>query len=193
MKKMFDGTKIVHSQGGRVDGRSFEGQNENQKKNEDVSTSQNQRNEGFNCSCDQNFGDQRGRGRGCGQGSRRGGFYGTFFHCNEEDHHAFECPQCKGRTDRRDDGKARVAHVDDDTQSSHSEDVERGEVLVNERVLLSSETKIGKRRSLFHTRCKCKGKYCDVIIDGGSIENLVSEEIYSKLKLKRKKKHPQPY
>ena len=79
-----------------------------------------------------------------------------------------------------------------DAQSSHSEDAERGEVLVNERVLLSGETEPGQRRSLFCTRCKCEEKCCDVIIDGGSTDNLVSEEMVSKMKLKREK-HPQPY
>ena len=67
--------------------------------------------------------------------------------------------------------------MDDDAKSLHSEDVERGEVLVNERVLLSGETKPGQRRSLFHTRCKCEGKCCDVIVDGGSTNNLVSKEM----------------
>ena len=65
--------------------------------------------------------------------------------------------------------------MDEDAQSSHSEDVERGEFLVNERVLLRSETKPRQRRSLFHTRCKCEDKFCDVIVDGGSTDNLVSE------------------
>ena len=80
-----------------------------------------------------------GRGRGRGQGSGRGGFHGAFFHCNEEGHHAFECPQRQGRTDRRANGHARVAHVDEDVQSLHFKDAERGEVLVNKRVLLSGE------------------------------------------------------
>ena len=78
--------------------------------------------------------------------------------------------------------------MDEDAQSSHSEDAKRGETLVNERVLLSGETELGQRRSLFHTRCKCKEK----CFDGGSTDNLVSEEMVSKLKLKREK-HPQPY
>ena len=82
--------------------------------------------------------------------------------------------------------------MDEDTQLSHSEDAERGEVLANERVLLSSKIEPRQRRIFFCTRCKCEGKCCDVIVDGGSIDNLVSEEMVSKLKLKRKK-HPQPY
>ena len=45
---------------------------------------------------------------------------------------------------------------------------------------------------MFHTRCKCEDKCCDVIVDGGSTDNLVSEEMVSKLKLKREK-HPQHY
>ena len=82
--------------------------------------------------------------------------------------------------------------MDEDAQSSHLEDAKRGETLVNERVLLSGEIEPGQRRSLFHTRCKCEDKCCDVIIDGGSTDNLVSDEMVSKLKLKREK-HPQPY
>ena len=63
---------------------------------------------------------------------------------------------------------------------------------MNRRVLLSGETEPDQRRSLFHTRCKCEDKCYDVIIDGGSIENLVSEKTVTKLKLKRQK-HPHPY
>ena len=41
--------------------------------------------------------------------------------------------------------------MDDNAQSSHSEDVDKGEVLVNERVLLSGEIEPRQRRSLFCT------------------------------------------
>ena len=47
-------------------------------------------------------------------------------------------------------------------------------------------------RSLFHTRCKCERKCCDVIIDGERTNNLVSEEMVSKINLRREK-HPEPY
>ena len=63
---------------------------------------------------------------------------------------------------------------------------------MNRRVLLSGETEPDQRRSLFHTRCKCEDKCCDVIIDGGSTDNLVSEKMVTKLNLKRQK-HPRPY
>ena len=59
LNKRFEGRKRGNSQGGRGSGRSFGSQNETQKKNEDVGTSRNQRNKGFNCSHDQNFRDQR--------------------------------------------------------------------------------------------------------------------------------------
>ena len=78
--------------------------------------------------------------------------------------------------------------IDEDARSLHSKDTERGEVLVNRRVLLSGETEPDRRRSLFCTRCKCEDKCCDVIIDGGSTDNLVSEKMVTKLNLKRKKR-----
>ena len=75
--------------------------------------------------------------------------------------------------------------MDNDAQSSHSKDAERGEVIVNEMVLVSGETEPRQRRSFFCIRCKCEGKCCDVIIDGDNIHYLVSKEMVSKLKLKR--------
>lgn len=48
-------------------------------------------------------------------------------------------------------------------------------------------------KSLFGTRCKSGGKCCNlVIIDIGSTNNLVSEEMVTKLNLERLK-HPKPY
>jgi len=49
-----------------------------------------------------------------------------------------------------------------------------------------------QRKSLFQTRSKPGGKYYKVIIDSGSIDNLVSEEMVTKLNLERLK-HPKPY
>eukprot|EP00253_Pinus_taeda_P030161 PITA_30161 len=49
-----------------------------------------------------------------------------------------------------------------------------------------------QRKSLFQTVCKSHGKCCNVIIDSGSTDNLVSTEMVEKLGLKRLK-HPTPY
>ena len=46
--------------------------------------------------------------------------------------------------------------------------------------------------SLFRTFCKSSGKVCKVIVDGGSTNNLVAEELVQKLGLKRMR-HPYPY
>ena len=49
-----------------------------------------------------------------------------------------------------------------------------------------------QRTSLFRTCCKFGGKVCEVILDGGSTDNLVNEEMVQKLGLKRVR-HPCPY
>lgn len=49
-----------------------------------------------------------------------------------------------------------------------------------------------QRKSLFRTRCKSKGNVCNAIIDSGSTNNLVLEEMVTKLNLRRLK-HPNPY
>jgi hypothetical protein len=59
-------------------------------------------------------------------------------------------------------------------------------------IILSGESEPRQRRSLFHTRYKCEGKLSNMIIDGARNDNMVSEEMFMKLKIKREK-HPHPY
>ena len=49
-----------------------------------------------------------------------------------------------------------------------------------------------QRKSLSRTNCKSQGKCCKMVIDSGSIDNLVSTVMADKLGLKRMK-HPTPY
>ena len=49
-----------------------------------------------------------------------------------------------------------------------------------------------QRSNLFRTHCNSGSKICKVIVDGGSIDNLVAEEMVQKLGLKRVR-HPYPY
>jgi hypothetical protein len=48
------------------------------------------------------------------------------------------------------------------------------------------------RYNIFHTRCSSHGKVCDVIIDSGACENVVSTQMVEKLQLKTEA-HPHPY
>ena len=49
-----------------------------------------------------------------------------------------------------------------------------------------------QRRALFRMKCKIMGKVCKVIINLGSTNNIVLEEVVSKIKLKRTP-HSSPY
>ena len=49
-----------------------------------------------------------------------------------------------------------------------------------------------QRKTLFRTVCKVQGKCCQLVIDSGNSNNLVSTEVVEKFKLKTMK-HPTPY
>nr|GEU87045.1 hypothetical protein [Tanacetum cinerariifolium] len=68
-----------------------------------------------------------------------------------------------------------------------------GEALVVRRTLstvVANEDESWLRHNIFHTKCTCKGKVCNVIIDGGSCENVISATMVSKLSLMTEE-HPQ--
>jgi hypothetical protein len=63
------------------------------------------------------------------------------------------------------------------------------------KVLLNPEKEaenLAQRNSLFWTTCKTKDRVCKVIVDSGSIDNLVSREMVEKLELETIV-HPSPY
>ena len=72
---------------------------------------------------------------------------------------------------------------------------EKGESLVVNKVFLKPSkevVEITQRKTLFKTVCKVQGKCCQMIIDSGNTNNLISTEVVEKLKLKTRK-HPTPY
>ena len=72
---------------------------------------------------------------------------------------------------------------------------EEGESLMLKIFLVKTEKKVhepAERKSVFRTKCKSQGKCCKMVIDSGSIDNLVSTEMVEKLGLERMK-HPTPY
>ncbi|GKA17093.1 RNA-directed DNA polymerase [Tanacetum coccineum] len=74
---------------------------------------------------------------------------------------------------------------------------DRGEALVIQRVLnvavsKSVDDNSWLRNNIFRTKCTSKGKIYDMIIDGGSCENVVSTSMIEKLGMKTED-HPEPY
>ena len=68
--------------------------------------------------------------------------------------------------------------------------LETGEALMINKVLLEHEKESAEpieRKALFRTMCKVKGKFCKMVIDSGSTENIVSIEMVEKLNLKKSK------
>ncbi|GLJ33708.1 hypothetical protein SUGI_0677630 [Cryptomeria japonica] len=112
-------------------------------------------------------------------------FRGTYFKCGGEGHRAFECK--KSETTRR----AVVVEENPTGSKNKSED---GELLMMRIALCHTreDKEPLQRKNPFKTRCKVFGKCCKVVIDSGSLDNLVSKEMVNKLKLERLK-HPKPY
>ena len=54
---------------------------------------------------------------------------------------------------------------------------------------MSFEDELDQRRCLSCTRCICEDKCCDVVINGGSNDNVVSEMMVTKFKLKSENTH----
>ena len=67
-----------------------------------------------------------------------------------------------------------------------AEDVEGGRSLMMRKILLKPEKEMENsvhRNSLFRSACKTKDRVCKVIVDSGSIDNLVSIEMVENMEL----------
>jgi hypothetical protein len=81
-------------------------------------------------------------------------------------------------------------HVAEEEEITYAD---RGETLVVQRSLKVTYVEYEWLRNyIFHTRCTSHGKLCNVIIDGGSCENVVAATMVEKLKLKTED-HLKPY
>ncbi|GKA44713.1 reverse transcriptase domain-containing protein [Tanacetum coccineum] len=122
------------------------------------------------------------------------------YKCSGLGHYARDCSNLKT-----------LAFVPDDVGSIYDTDAEpeldepgdelvypdRGEALVIQRVLnvavsKSVDDNSWLRNNIFRTKCTSKGKICDMIIDGGSYENVVSTYMVEKLGMKTED-HPELY
>ncbi|KAG6527854.1 hypothetical protein ZIOFF_009988 [Zingiber officinale] len=125
------------------------------------------------------------------------------FKCGQLSHYMNECLK------RKSDARAGVVEkedeeppfeednprYDDDEHDREEIEPEEGECLVIQKVLAApkqDENRPWLRHNIFRTRCKSHGKVCSLVIDGGSFENFISQEMVGKLKLTTMP-HPHPY
>ena len=63
-----------------------------------------------------------------------------------------------------------------------------GQSLVIQRLLLTPRVEYGDQRNeIFRARCTISKRICDLIIDSGSVENITSKSLVTKLGLKTEK------
>jgi hypothetical protein len=121
------------------------------------------------------------------------------FKCQGFGHIASDCPNRKmvslveedmEMEDEDDFSPETNEHVAEEEEITYAD---RGEALVVQRSLKVTYVEDEwLRNNIFHTRCTSHGKVCNVIIDGGSCENVVAATMVEKLKLKTED-HPEPY
>jgi hypothetical protein len=127
------------------------------------------------------FPHTRGRGRG------RGGVI-TCFTCGKNGHKSYECPD-----KNKDIREAQITEAQ--RRDVEAKDVEGGRSVMMRKVLLTLEKEVEssvQRTRIFRIACKTKDRVCKVIVDSGSMDNIVSTEMVKKLELDTTD-HPSPY
>ena len=121
------------------------------------------------------------------------------FKCGEMGHKANECNKpllSKGRALILDDvvEVKEVGELDSD-ELVRGDDEKEGVVLVMKKTLLMPRKEDDDewlRGNIFYSTCSILDKVCKLVINGGSCENIVSQEAVDKLGLKTEE-HPHPY
>ncbi|XP_021817152.1 uncharacterized protein LOC110759412 [Prunus avium] len=117
------------------------------------------------------------------------------FNCGEAGHKSYACPQ---RRINLVGTKINFPEPAYDVYGNEEEVIDllpvEGECLLVRRVMTTPkiEEEDWRRHNIFRTRVLCGGRVCNVILDGGSSENIISKEAVEKLKLPIEK-HPNPY
>ncbi|ONK71223.1 uncharacterized protein A4U43_C04F6150 [Asparagus officinalis] len=116
-----------------------------------------------------------------------------YYRCLETGHYANECPKHRGINAYV--GPAEFTGDEepsyDDYQHEHTEEENgyelhevEGEPLVAIcRPLFLTKPTLSQRHNIFQSKCFIGGKVCDIIIDGGSSENIISAKAVAALKL----------
>ncbi|GFY88706.1 hypothetical protein Acr_06g0006460 [Actinidia rufa] len=121
------------------------------------------------------------------------------FKCQGLGHIASECPNRKIVSLVEEDMEEGMEKEEESSDGEQEEDGDitygdQGQSLVARKSLsvILDDKDSWLCNNIFHTRCTSQGKVCNVIIDGGSCENMVATIMVEKLHLKTME-HPYPY
>ncbi|GAV84600.1 zf-CCHC domain-containing protein [Cephalotus follicularis] len=136
---------------------------------------------------------------GPGDSNANSGAQVRCYSCGDKGHVSYSCPQRRVNMAELEKGEEEMPEPTYEIYNDEEEDVDiypvQGESLVVRRVLTTGDDEgeeDWRRRNIFRTRFLCGGKVCNVIFDGGSVENIVARDVVEKLKLPIEK-HPHPY
>ena len=121
--------------------------------------------------------------------------YSRKLHSGGIKHIALECPKRRVITIVENEVvEEEEEELEKEEIEEHVEYADEGGILVIRRFLNSNHVNEDPwlRENIFQTRCTSHGHVCNVIIDGGSCTNVVSDEMVNKLRLQTEP-HPQPY
>jgi hypothetical protein len=110
------------------------------------------------------------------------------FTCGKVRHKSYECPD-----KNKEGGETHIAEAQ--RWNVEAEDAEGRRSLMMQKVLLMPEKEVEssvQRNRLFRTAFKTKDRVCNVIVDSGSTDNLISTDMVEKLELETIE-HPSPY
>ncbi|XP_020674167.2 uncharacterized protein LOC110093578 [Dendrobium catenatum] len=118
------------------------------------------------------------------------------FRCFQVGHKSNECPtwpQVQLIEGEGDDKIVEIAGDDDQEAEDVIADEADPVMCVMERFLLAPRMpNSSQRNAIFRTRCTVNGKVCDLLIDNGCTENIISRALVQALQLKTTK-NPHPY
>ncbi|XP_020259159.1 uncharacterized protein LOC109835598 [Asparagus officinalis] len=116
------------------------------------------------------------------------------YRCGQPGHRSNQCPKrgTVNMVDHEDEDADRDDDEDYDGGLDADDDGEQLSCVVRRLLLAPKAEEPPQRHNIFRTRCTVQQKICDVIIDSGSSENIVSRRMVEKLGLKTEK-HPAPY
>jgi hypothetical protein len=131
------------------------------------------------------------------------------FQCGEPGHRIADCRKGEkygkgllvdsgGAFEEQGDEEEQEAAFDEDGEGEEefvSGEAESGPMFMVRRVCFTprkAKDEDDQHHNLFHSWCTIGGKVCQLVIDSGSCENVVAEEVVEKLALETEK-HPNPY